>query len=159
MILKRKLVKQINNCKWSRGETLKPFKAVKDELSVYEGVILRGNQIVVPLSLQKKILKLLHDTHQGIVTTKQFHRSRFFWQGMDSAAEAIIKNCRACVLNQPLKKYTPFQPSSLPCGPWVKGAVDIIGPVNRKFLLTYIDYYLSYPEAHILRQITSHEVI
>ena len=69
---------------------------------------------------------------------------------MDSAAEAIIKNCRARVLNQPLKKYKPLLPVSLPCGPWVKGAVDIVGPVNGKFILTYIDYYSSYPETHIL---------
>ena len=43
-----KLIEQIKNGKWSRDETLKPFKAVTDELSVYEGVILRGNRIVVP---------------------------------------------------------------------------------------------------------------
>ena len=145
-----KLIEHIQDGKWSRDEKLKPFKAVKDELSVYEGVILRGNRIVVPSSLQKKILKLSHETHQGIVKTKQFLRSRFFWPGMDSAAEAIIKNCRARVLNQPLKKYKPLLPVSLPCGPWVKGAVDIVGPVNGKFILTYIDYYSSYPEAHIL---------
>ena len=78
---------------------------------------------------------------------------------MDNAAEARIKNCRACVLNQRLNRYTPLQPSSLPRGPWVKGAVDIVGPVNGKFILTYINYYSSYPETHILRQITSHEVI
>ena len=56
-------------------------------------------------------------------------------------------------------RYTPLQPSSLARGPWVKGAVDIVGPVNGKFILTYSDYYLSYPEAHILREITSREVI
>lgn len=106
-----KLIEQIKNGKWSRDETLKPFKAVTDELSVYEGVILRGNRIVVPSWLQKKILKLSHETHQGIVKTKQFPRSRFFWPGMDSAAEAMIKNWRACVLNQPLNRYTPLQPS------------------------------------------------
>ena len=78
---------------------------------------------------------------------------------MDSTAEAMIKNCCACVLNQPLNKYTPLLPASLSRGPWVKGAVDIVGPVNGKFILTYIDYYTSYPEAHILRQITSREVI
>ena len=43
-----KLIEQIKNGKWSRDETLKPFKAVTDELSVCEGVILRGNRIVVP---------------------------------------------------------------------------------------------------------------
>ena len=78
---------------------------------------------------------------------------------MDDATEKMIKNCQACVLNQPLNKYTPLQPTPLPRGPWAKGAVDLVGPVDGKFILTYIDYYSSYPEAYILKEITSREVI
>ena len=63
------------------------------------------------------------------------------------------------MLNQPLNKYTPLQPTPLPRGPWVKGAVDLVGPADGKFILTYIDYYSSYPEAYILKEITSREVI
>ena len=66
----------------------------------------------------------------------------------------MIKNCRAYVLNQPLNKYTPLQPSPLPGGPWIKGAVDKVDPIGRKFILTYSDYYSSYPEAHLLQEIT-----
>ena len=58
-----------------------------------------------------------------------------------------------------LNKYTPLQPTPLPRGPWVKGALDLVGPVDGKFILTYIDYYSSYPEAYILKEITSREVI
>ena len=58
-----------------------------------------------------------------------------------------------------MNKYTPLQPTPLPRGPWVKGAVDLIGPIDGKFILTYIDYYSSYPEAYILKEITSREVI
>ena len=154
-----KLVAHIQSGKWSHDDEFKPFSVIRDELSVYEGVILRGNRILVPLSLRKKVLKLSHETHQGIVKTKQFLRSRFYWPGMDEATEAMIKNCQACILNQLLNKYTPLQPTSLPRGPWVKGAVDIVGPVGGKFILTYIDYYSSYLEAHVLRDITSREVI
>ena len=152
-----KLLIQIQSGKWSHD--LKPYDRVKEELSIFEGVILRGNRIVVPQSLQKQILKLAHETHQGIVKTKQFLRTRFFWPGMDEAAESMIKNCQACVVNQPLNKYTPLQPIPLPRGPWVKGAVDLVGPMDGKFILTYIDYYSSYPEAYILKEITSREVI
>ena len=63
---------------------------------------------------------------------------------MDDATEKMIKNCQACVVNQP---FNPLQPTPLPRGPWVKGVVDLVGPVNGKFILTYIDYYSSYPEA------------
>ena len=70
-----KLLIQIQSGKWSHD--LKPYDRVKEELSVFEGVILRGNRIVVPQSLQKQILKLAHETHQGIVKTKQFLRTRY----------------------------------------------------------------------------------
>ena len=128
-------------------------------MSIFEGVILRGNRIVVPQSLRKQILSLAHETHQGIVKTKQFPRTRFFWPGMDDATEKMIKHCQSCVVNQPLNKYTPLQPTPLPRGPWVKGAVDLVGPVDGKFMLTYMDYYSSHPEAYILKEITSREVI
>ena len=67
-----KLIAQIQSVKWSYNGILKPLKTIKDELSVYEGGILRGNRIVVPFLLQKKVLELSHKTHQGIVKTKQF---------------------------------------------------------------------------------------
>ena len=66
---------------------------------------------------------------------------------MDEAAETMIRNCQACMLNQPLNKYTPLQPTPLPQGPWVKDAVDLVGPIDGKCILTYIDYYSSHPEA------------
>ena len=152
-----KLLVQIHSGKWSHD--LKPYDRVKEELSVFNEVILRGNRIVVPQSLQKQILKLGHETHQGIVKTKQFLRTCFFWSGMDEAAETMIRNCQACVLNQPLNKYTPLQPTPLPRDPWVKGAVDLVGPIDGKCILTYIHYYSSYPEACVLKEITSREVI
>ena len=79
---------------------------------------------------------------------------------MDQAVEAMIRGCSACVLNQPLNKYTPLQPVHLPRGdPWVTGAVDLVGPIDGKYILTYMDYYSLYPEACVLKEITSHEVI
>ena len=98
--------------------------------------------------------------HQGVVKTKQFLRVCFFWPGMDQAVEVTIKGCSACVLNQPLNKYTPLQLVHLPHGPWVKGAVDLVGSIDgNKYILTYIDYYSSYPEACILKEISSRKVI
>ena len=43
-----KLLAQIQNEKWSRNTDLEPYSCIKDQLSIFEGVILRGNRIVVP---------------------------------------------------------------------------------------------------------------
>ena len=37
--------------------------------------------------------------------------------------------------------------------------MDLVGPINGKCILTYIDHYSSYPEACVLKEITSREVI
>ena len=57
---------------------------------------MRGNRIVVLFLLRKKILKLSHETHQGIEKTKQFLRSRFFWPGMDEKIDHDQKLSRLC---------------------------------------------------------------
>ena len=90
-----KLLAQIHNGQWSRDTDLEPYSRIKEELSIFEGVILTGNRIVVPQSLRKQILSLAHETHQGIVKTKQFLRTHFFSPGMDDATEKMIKNCQA----------------------------------------------------------------
>ena len=47
------------------------MKAVKDELSVCDGVVLRGRRIMIPMSLRGKVIELAHEGHQGIVKCQQ----------------------------------------------------------------------------------------
>lgn len=74
-----KLLVEIQSGKWSHEQQLKAYSGIRKELSVFEGVILRRNRIVVPQLLRKQILKIVHEVHQGILKTKQFLRARFFW--------------------------------------------------------------------------------
>ena len=63
------LARAIESEDWS-DPTIRDYKNIKDELSVYNGIILRGNRIVIPSSLQAKAIDLAHIGHQGIVKTK-----------------------------------------------------------------------------------------
>ena len=64
----------ITTGKWDKCSV--SVKAVKDELSVCDGVILRGSRILIPSSLRGKVLELAHEGHQGIVKCKQRLRSK-----------------------------------------------------------------------------------
>ena len=46
--------------------TFAPFKSKCDELTTQKGCILWGTRVVVPPSLQEKVLQELHDTHPGM---------------------------------------------------------------------------------------------
>jgi hypothetical protein len=47
----------------------------------------------------------------------------------------------------------------LPKAPWLKDVVDIVGPIDNKYLVTYIDYYSSFSEVAITRDITSKSIV
>jgi hypothetical protein len=59
---------------WPADAGIKPFEKFRDEFSVFEGILLRGNRIVVRISLKKRILKLGHESHVGIVLHCTFLR-------------------------------------------------------------------------------------
>ena len=49
----------------------KPYLSVAAELSVCNGLLLRGDRIVIPLSMQSEILRKLHCGHQGITKCRE----------------------------------------------------------------------------------------
>ncbi|CAB4027031.1 Transposon Ty3-G Gag-Pol poly [Paramuricea clavata] len=57
-----------------------------------DGVTYRGMRIVVPPSMQQEMIELVHETHQGIVKSKQRAREALYWPGMSSQFEAKSKN-------------------------------------------------------------------
>ena len=133
-----KLSACVKSGKWSEYRKHKAIYNMQQELSFFEGVILRGDRIVIPSTLQERILKLAHETRLGIVKIKQLLRPKFYWFGMDKDIERFVSSCEICAVNQPLNLNTPLQPVLLPNGPWKKGAVDIVGPIENRYILILI---------------------
>ncbi len=52
-------------------DTLKHYRNVSSELTVSsnDDLILRGSRIVVPSTLEQRVLQLAHESHQGIAKT------------------------------------------------------------------------------------------
>jgi len=60
------LIKVIETDRWISPEILN-YKRLKDEFSVYKGVVLRMNRILIPPILRSRVVELAHLGHQGIV--------------------------------------------------------------------------------------------
>ena len=61
---------------------LKPYKRVKDELCVNNGVILQGSRIVMLSTPWQATLSNAHEGNKGIVWTKQMVREKVWWPGI-----------------------------------------------------------------------------
>jgi len=79
------VIKAVEINQWSNQE-VQHYKKIKDELSVFNGLVLRRNRIVIPSTLRSKAVDLAHGGHQGIVKTKQLIRDKVWFRGIDKLA-------------------------------------------------------------------------
>lgn len=139
---------------------LDSFRQVSNELTFSNGVLFRDTRIVIPKSLQKKVINLAHEGHQGISKTKSLLRSKVWFPGIDSAVEATIRNCLPCQANDSKPRAAPVIMSTLPEGPWISLSVDFCGPLpSGEYLLVITDDYSRYPVVEIVPSTSASIVI
>ena len=63
--------------------TLLPYWTYKDELACYNGVLLKGDRVVIPSSLVSQVLKDIHQGHLGIEKSRLRARRCVFWPNMN----------------------------------------------------------------------------
>lgn len=143
---------------WQRCSAV--VKSLRNELSSCDGVVLRGDRIVVPASLREKVLTLAHEGHQGIVKTKKRLRLKVWWPGIDKEAEVLCRQCLPCQLVNNNDPPTPINPTKLPQGPWRFCSIDLLGPLpDGRSVVVIIDYYSRLFETSFLRSTKTEKVI
>lgn len=81
------------------------FKLNLEEFNVQSGIIMRVFRVIIPPSLQARVLKQLLTGHFGINKTKEIARGYCWWPGIDDDIKELIENCAACnkIRNNPPK--------------------------------------------------------
>ncbi|XP_064464128.1 uncharacterized protein K02A2.6-like [Ornithodoros turicata] len=143
-----------------------PYFHVREELSCIEDILLREDRIVVSTALTEAIVQNAHESHPGIVKTKQRLRDIFWWPRMDAQVEHVVRSCGICqAADKTAKPRTqPLTPVPFPSMPWEKLAIDITGPLEKaspdcRFAVTLVDYYSKWPEVFFSASVTSVTVI
>ena len=65
---------------------------VKNELSVNNGILLRGNRLIIPSSLHLEIIEKLHSGHQGFTKCQQQAKDSVWWPGIKKDIEEKVSN-------------------------------------------------------------------
>ena len=113
--------------------------------SVCNEVLMYRERVVVPTTLQKKILKDFHSGHPGATRTKSLMRSYVYWRGMDTDIEDMVKTCKGCALaaKAPPIKFSPWPKAD---HPWQRIHIDFAGPLEGNYYLIVVDSYSKWPE-------------
>ena len=97
-----------------------PFYQIRDELSVWnDSCLARGERAVISASLQQKVFSMAHESHSGMVKTKQTCRNSVWWPGIDKQIEDHFRSCEACIQSGKSIKPTksPLNPVKWPKQP------------------------------------------
>ena len=133
---------------------LKPYVIVKNELSIVNGILHKGQRIVIP---PKLLLNRQHSGHQGISKCRQIAQQYVWWPGIGNALKNTILECPICCQYR-LPGTEPLIPTEMPSQPWQKVAADLFEWRKSQYLLV-VDYYSRFIEISKLSATSSPQVI
>ena len=77
--------------------TLRGYYRLLSEQSIENDVIHKGDQMLLPKSLQQEAISLAHEgSHPGQDAIKLRLRGHFWFPGMDNATKQQVENCHEC---------------------------------------------------------------
>ncbi|UYV73303.1 K02A2.6-like [Cordylochernes scorpioides] len=136
---------------------LRGYWQFQEDLTYQNGLLLRGQRILIPKSLRKDILEKLHQGHFGINKCRSRAKESVWWLGISQEIERMVSSCTKC-LKERKPKHEPLMPSEFPIRPWQKVGMDLFY-LNGRWYLIVCDYYSRYPEISLLQNLTAQEVI
>ena len=105
---------------------------------------MKGDRIVIPLSLQAETLTKLHESHQGIEKTRLRARTCVYWNGINRDIEEVARKCATCQEMQRAQPHKPLMLHEAPICAWQILGTDLF-MINRESYLIVSDYYSKFP--------------
>ena len=89
---------------------LKVYWPERSDLTVQQGLLMKGNRLVVPLTMRIDILEKLH---QGITKCREGAKASVWWPGLSHQLEEVVKQCPTCIK----ERVNPAEPVIRPSYP------------------------------------------
>lgn len=145
---------------------LQPFWNVRDELSIAGTNVLKADKIIPPEELRIRISEIAHEGHLGRSLTKSKLRSGYWFPGMDTLIENLVKECHACGLSDKTKstRRTPLEPVHVPIKAWEKLGLDFFGPLQisglqERFIIVLVDYFSKWVTITFVNKVDTKTII
>ena len=145
-----KLMEDINTGKCRPA--LHRYQQIFEELTVVDGLVVRGEQLIVPQALQAEVIQLAHEGHQGQDKTLQLLRQSVWFPNMGAMVREFVETCLPCQAAQARTETEPLKPTEFPAGPWQELHADYKGPIGKEYYLhVLIDQYSKFPVVQVVK--------
>ena len=126
-----------------------------EELTIEDGILLKGTHIIVPHSLHPEMIQLLHTGHLGLEKCLNRANQSMYWPGLYEELKELVTTCTTCLKFSSQKPIClsnrQYAGHEIPVRPWSKIALDIF-PLEGDSYLLIVDYPPRFP---IIRKLSS----
>ena len=145
-----KVMEDVRKGKMSSDTETSGYGKVFEELTVADGVLLRGEKLVIPSKLQADVIALAHEGHGlGESKTVSLLRERVWFPRLSRMTKEYVSTCRECASAVPGNTPAPVTTREMPGRPWEVVAADFKGPIGGPrgyYFHVVIDLYSRWPE-------------
>ena len=122
---------------------------------VVDGLVVRGEQLIIPETLQGEGIQLAHEGHQGQDKTLKLLRQSIWFLNMGAGVRELVESCLPCQASQAGTETDP-RPTKFPTGPWQELHEDYKGPIGKEcFLHVLINQYSKFPVVQVVKSTRS----
>ena len=123
-----------------KAKVFEKDRRTSDVFSICNEVLLLRERVVIPSTLQKRILKDFYVGHHGNTRMKIMMHSYVHWPNMDKDIENAVKSCKDCTLAAkiPPIKFNPWPKPDLPRS---RISTDFAGPLEGYYYLIVVDSF------------------
>ena len=115
---------------------LRPFWTFREELSIHNGIIYKGQQVLVPQSMHSTMLCKIHANHFGAESNIRMAHEVLFWPGMRKAISDMCDTCSVCAQYSRTLTKEPMKSLPIPTQPWQIVSQDIFTHEQKDYLVT-----------------------
>ena len=135
-----------------------PYFDYRDELTVQDGIILRGDRVIIPHKMRQEMKEKVHAGHSGINSCLRRARELVFWPRMSAEIRHFIESCDVCTSYSAKQPAETLRMHEVPDRPWEKVGTDIFTIQGRNYLIT-VDYFSHFFELDYLPETTAETVV
>ena len=135
-------------------DNIQPFYQRKLQLSTDQGCMQWELRVIIPTTLQARMLNELHTTHAGIVKMKVVACSAMWWPKMDQEIKDVVSTCDSCASRRSLPPLPRLHNWPWASHPMQRIHVDF-ATIEQFQVLVIIDAHSKWIDATPLRSATA----
>ena len=104
-------------------------------LAVEDGLVTKGDHIIVPTPMQQEILSGIHTGYQGSKKCKLRARTCVYWYPMNNDIEELVSECPTCQTHRKSHQPETLLPHEVASQPWKVLGSDMLTLHGHDYLL------------------------